>query len=329
MKKILITGATGFLGKYLVEEFKANDYYVFALGRNESVGKELECSSVKFVKCDLNNKNKIHDVVSISDGIIHAAALSTVWGKWDDFYEANVIGTKNVAEACLKNNKRLVYVSSPSVYTEAKDRYNILEEDYDKSNELNYYIKSKILSEDIVNENIRKGLDATIIRPRGLFGIGDTSLIPRILRVNSKIGVPLVNNGKNIVDITCVENVAYALRLCFESENTTGKTYNISNGEPTEFKKILEDMMKEIGMQPKYLKISKKDIYRFSNLLEKIYRTFHLKGEPPLTNYTAITLSYSQTLNIDKARNDFGYIPIMSLKEGIEKYAKDYRQYVH
>ena len=329
MKNIVVTGATGFLGKYLVEELKSNNYYVFALGRKESVGKKLECDNVKFVKCDLSDKNGIFSSVSEASGVIHAAALSTVWGKWDDFYNANVIGTKNVAEACLKNNKRLVYVSSPSVYTEARDRYNILEEDYDKNNELNYYIKSKILSEKVVNDNIDKGLNATIIRPRGLFGIGDTSLIPRILRVNSKIGVPLVNNGENIVDITCVENVAYALRLCLESENANGKTYNISNGEPTEFKQILEELMKEIGMKPKYLKLSKKGIYCLSNSLEKIYKTFNLKGEPPLTNYTAITLAYSQTLNIDKAKRDFNYKPIMTLGEGIKKYAEDYRKNIH
>lgn len=325
MKKILVTGATGFLGKYMVDELKSHDYYVFALGRNEAIGKKLECGNVKFIKCDLNDKDNICNTISNVDAVIHAAALSTVWGKWEDFYNANVIGTKNVVDACLKQkNQKLVYVSSPSVYAEARDRYNILEDDFNENNELNYYIKSKILSEKIVNEAIKNGLNAAIVRPRGLFGVGDTSLIPRILRVNSKIGVPLVNNGENIVDITCVENVAYALRLCLESENTKGKTYNISNGEPIEFKQILEQLMQEIGMKPKYLKLSKKGIYMLSNSLEKIYKTFNLKGEPPLTNYTAITLAYSQTLNIDKAKKDFGYKPIMTLKEGIIKYAKDY-----
>ena len=85
-----------------------------------------------------------------------------------------------------------------------------------------YYIKSKILAEDIIKEYHEKGLYTVVIRPRGLFGIGDTSLIHRVLRANSKIGIPLLNSGKNFVDITHVKNVAHACFLAAVTENING-----------------------------------------------------------------------------------------------------------
>ena len=320
MKNVLVTGATGFLGKYLIEELLNNDYEVVAQGRKENVLSDIkEKYNVKILKCSLD---EIKNVELKVDYVIHAAALSTVWGKWEDFYNSNVIGTENVIDFCKKNNvKRLVYVSSPSIYSAKYDRLNIKEDDFDKNNQLNFYIKSKILAENLINSIEDDKLEKVIIRPRGLFGIGDTSIIPRLINANRKIGIPLFNDGKNIVDITCVENVALALRLAIESENAVGRTYNITNGEPREFKNILEELFEQINEPPKYLKINLNLMYGVSSIIEFIYKLFHIYKEPMITKYNICTLGYSQTLNIEKAKKDLNYIPKMTLSEGIKKYA--------
>ena len=325
MKKVLVTGATGFLGKYLIEELLNNDYEVVAQGRKENVLSDIkEKYNAQILKCSLD---EIKNVELKVDYVIHAAALSTVWGKWEDFYNSNVVGTENVIDFCKKNNvKRLVYVSSPSIYSAKCDRLNIKEEDFDKNNKLNFYIKSKILAENLINSIEDDKLEKVIIRPRGLFGIGDTSIIPRLIKANRKIGIPLFNDGKNIVDITCVENVATALRLAIESENAVGGTYNITNGEPREFKNILEELFKQINEPPKYLKINLNLMYGVSSVIEFIYKLFHIYKEPMITKYNICTLGYSQTLNIEKAKKDLNYIPKMTLSEGIKKYAEDYKR---
>lgn len=325
MKKVLVTGATGFLGKYLIEELLNNDYEVVAQGRKENVLSDIkEKYNVKILKCSLD---EIKNVELKVDYVIHAAALSTVWGKWEDFYNSNVIGTENVIDFCKKNSvKRLVYVSSPSIYSAKYDRLNIKEDDFDKNNQLNFYIKSKILAENLINSMEDDKLEKVIIRPRGLFGIGDTSIIPRLIKANRKIGIPLFNDGKNIVDITCVENVALALRLAIESKNAVGNTYNITNGEPREFKNILEELFEQINESPKYLKINLNLMYGVSSIIEFIYKLFHIYKEPMITKYNICTLGYSQTLNIEKAKKDLNYIPKMTLSEGIKKYAEDYKR---
>ena len=325
MERVLVTGAYGFLGKYVIDELVKNNYKVLAFGRNKTKMQQLKKKNVDIFIGDFCNKDDALKATENVDYVIHCGALSTVWGKREDFINTNVNGTMNLVESCRKNKvKRFVYVSSPSIYAGKMDRTNIKENDYDENNKLNYYIESKILAEKELDKN--RDVNWVIIRPRGLFGIGDTSIIPRLIRVNSKIGLPLFNKGTNYVDITCVENVAHALRLCLESEKAVGNIYNITNGEPQCFKDLLEELFDKLGVKPKYMFININVIYFISCLIELFYKTFRIYKEPMLTKYNVCTLGYSQTLDITKAKKDLKYKPIITLSEGIEKYAKDYNK---
>lgn len=325
MERVLVTGAYGFLGKYVIDELVKNNYKVLAFGRNKTKMQQLKKKNVDIFIGDFCNKDDALKATENVDYVIHCGALSTVWGKREDFINTNVNGTMNLVESCRKNKvKRFVYVSSPSIYAGKMDRTNIKENDYDENNKLNYYIESKILAEKELDKN--RDVNWVIIRPRGLFGIGDTSIIPRLIRVNSKIGLPLFNKGTNYVDMTCVENVAHALRLCLESEKAVGNIYNITNGEPQCFKDLLEELFDKLGVKPKYMFININVIYFISCLIELFYKTFRIYKEPMLTKYNVCTLGYSQTLDITKAKKDLKYKPIITLSEGIEKYAKDYNK---
>lgn len=321
--KVLITGATGFLGKYVVEELKNNGYQVAAFGRNEKIGKALIDSNVEFFKGDIENREDLLRALQGCGAVIHAAALSTVWGKWNNFYKVNVLGTRNIVEICEKQGLKLVFVSSPSIYAGAKDQLDVKENEAPKDNNLNFYIKSKIMAENIIKNS---KLNYMIIRPRGLFGIGDTSIIPRLLDLNKKMGIPLFADGKQKVDVTCVENVAYALRLALENEKYSRQTYNITNDEPIEFKEILTLFFNEMGTEGKYLKWNYRLILILVSILEKVYKLFGIEKEPPLTKYTLYLMRYSQTLNIDKAKKELGYYPQISVLEGVKKYVKHIRE---
>ena len=327
MKKVLVTGATGFLGKYVVERLITEGYEVLALGRNEKAGHDLESLGAIFCKGDFTNKKECESYFKDVDYVIHGGALSTVWGSWESFYQANVEGTRVVCQLCQEYKvKKLVYVSSPSIYSAKRHRFDIKEPDYDANNRLNYYIRSKIQSEQVIREYHDKGLYTVTIRPRGLIGIGDTSLMPRILNANDKIGIPLFNGGENYVDITCVENVAYAAFLCLQAEEINGEVFNITNGEPTQFKVILEMFLDAIGKTPRYRKLPFGLVYGAATILETIYRVFHIKGEPTLTRYTVCTLAFSQTLDISKAKQKLHYSPVITLSEGIEQYGEWWKQ---
>lgn len=321
--KILVTGATGFLGKYIVDELKNNNYHIIAFGRNEKIGQTLIDKNVEFFKGDIENKEDLSKASQNCSAVIHAAALSTVWGKWDNFYKVNVLGTKNIVEICEQKNLKLIFVSSPSIYAGAKDQLNVKENEAPSENHLNFYIKSKIMAENLIKNS---KLNYMIIRPRGIFGIGDTSIIPRLLDLNKKMGIPLFVDGKQKVDITCVENVAYALRLALENNDFSREVYNITNDEPIEFKEILTLFFKEMGTEGKYLKWNYSLVLPLVSFLEKVYKFFRIEKEPPLTKYTLYLMRYSQTLNIDKAKRELGYYPKISILEGVKKYVEHNRK---
>ncbi|MGX7195323.1 NAD-dependent epimerase/dehydratase family protein [Enterococcus olivae] len=321
--KVLVTGATGFLGKYIVEELTAHQYQVVAFGRNERIGRTLENDQVRFVQGDFVSYPEIEQALAGVDAVVHAGALSTVWGKWEDFYQTNVVGTENVLKACRKHAiQKLVFISSPSIYAAAKDQLSIEETEAPTKNDLNFYIKSKILAENKIKQY--RDVPSVVLRPRGLFGVGDTSIIPRLLRVHQKIGMPLFNGGQQLVDVTCVENVALAIRLSLESPLATGQTYNITNDEPQPFKQILDELLQELQLEQKYISLPYPVMYGISASLEKLYQTLRITKEPIFTKYTLYLLRYSQTLSIERAKRELGYRPKMTISEGIKKYAANY-----
>ena len=326
-EKVLLTGATGFLGGYVIKELTEHEgYEVVAIGRNEKRGKELEAfEGVRFVKADITNEEKLGEIFEAErpDYVIHTGALSSAWGKYDDFYQANVKSTVIIGGLCIKYKiKRMVYISSPSIYTAKRDRLDIKEDDFDPANKLNFYIKTKLLSEKELHALEERGLDLTILRPRGLIGPGDPSLMPRLMRANGKIGIPLIRKGKIIVDITCVQNVAYACYLAMTTAMAKGMTFNITNGEPSEFSKLLELFCTEAGETAKFLNLPFGLMYVMASIMEGIYTILPTKKEPVLTRYTVCTLSFSQSLDISKAKEILGYSPKISLAEGIREYGK-------
>ena len=326
MKTVLVTGATGFLGKYVIEELVEYGYQVRAFGRNSKVGRSLENSSVSFFQGDLTKADDVLEACKGMDLVVHAGALSTVWGPWEDFYQANVLGTKYVLEACRQTGiQRLVYVSSPSIYAAPKDQLAIKESDVPEENNLNNYIRSKLASEKLFKDY--PDVPSIILRPRGLFGIGDTSILPRVINLSQKIGIPLIGDGRQLMDMTCVENVALAIRLALEAPEAKGDIYNITNGEPRAFRDLLEESLTGLGYTIKYRKIPAALLSGIASSLEFLYKTLNLKGEPDLTRYTYYLLRYSQTLDISKAEKELGYHPKISISEGIEQYVQDYRKH--
>ena len=124
------------------------------------------------------------------------------------------------------------------------------------------------------------------------------------------------------MDMTCVENVALAIRLALEAKEAQGQVYNITNGEPKTFKYLIETTLKGLGEPIRYRKIPAGLVAGAAYSLEGVYRFFHLKAEPPLTRYIYYLLRYSQTLDIQKAQTELGYYPKMTIEEGIDNYVQ-------
>lgn len=328
--KSIVTGATGFLGKHLCIRLKKLGHDVVGIGRNEKEGADLLKLGIDFQKGSLEDKNFVLKASKGADYIFHCGALSSVWGNPNAFFQANVIGTMNVVEAAKKEKvKRLIHVSTPSIYfnLEHTVRLNVKETDFIPNEPVNNYAATKLQAEKIIDDAFSDGLPVISIRPRALFGPGDNAIIPRLIKANKKTGVPIVNGGTSMLDVTYVGNVVDALILCMNSpKKTLGKKYNITNGEPMPLIDLLELVFKSIDVPFKKKPMRYNTISKVASFLEKAHKTFIPSIEPVLTQYTVSVLSHSQTLDISAAKKDLGYKPRVSVEEGAKLFAEWWKE---
>jgi len=323
--KILVTGGTGFLGKALSLRLVLEGHEVTIIGRNEVVGKEAGTYGIRFIKAELADELAITEACYGQDYVFHCGALSSPWGRYQDFYNSNVLGTKHVALGCQRHNiQRMIHVSTPSIYMEWRDWHHINENEVLPARAINTYAKTKRAAENIVDDAWRKGLPVITIRPRGIFGPGDRTIFPRLIRVNDSKGIPYF--GKEVmVDVTYIDNVVDALLLCISAPNTfLGKKYNITNGEPMFLQTLLASLFEKLGYPLRFRKIPFPLAY-YAAAIAELYATLPWSGEPEVTRYGVGVLYYSQTLDITAAQHELGYHPLVSISEGIQQFADWWR----
>lgn len=322
--RVLVTGASGFLGGYVVRELRAHGHDVFAAGRNAAALAEVAGADRRII----GDLAALPTLTLPVDEVVHCAALSTPWGSWESFRRANVEGTAHVIDFARRNGaRRIVHVSSPSVYAAARDRLDISEDDVDVRNRLNGYIRSKIMAEALLQEARRDGAirELVIVRPRGLIGIGDPSLLPRLLDVHARIGAPIFDGGRNLIDVTAVENVAAALRLALTRGDPDGGVYNISNDDPRPFRELLTGLLELMGETPRLRPLNRRIAWTLASVLEGVCAVLPGRPEPPLTRYTLSTIAYSQTLDITRAKKELGYRPEVTLDDALVRVAEHLR----
>lgn len=326
--KVLVTGATGFLGQKLALRLSQIGYEVTGIGRNEQIGQSLADKGIEFIPCSLEDKDSILSLCKQRDYIFHSGALSSPWGRYKDFYNSNVIGTKNIIEGCEKASiKRLIHVSTPSIYFHYDERIDVKETATLPNTFVNAYAHTKYLAEQEIDKAFANGLPVITIRPRALFGPGDNAILPRLIKVCEKGVFPKIGDEDVLVDITYVENVVDSLLLCMNSsEDTLGQKYNITNGVRVNLYSVIEEVMTLLGKEFTYKNLSFKKAFSVATLLEWISKTILFGKEPILTKYTVSVLSKSQTLNIEKAKNELGYTPQVSIEEGIQKFVEWWKE---
>lgn len=318
---VLVTGATGFLGAHVVQNLLSRGYRVRATGRNISEGKKLETMGAQFVAADLSQALEVEKLFQGVDIVVHCAALSSIWGRYEEFYRANVVATKNLVAAALKYPvKRFVHISTPSLYITPQDRFEIKEEEILPVEKINFYAKTKALAEDQIDQGFKNGLKVITLRPQGIFGTGDRAILPRIIRVARKGFFPVIRSRDVMIDLTAVENVVHAIHCAISASGSAlGKKYNITNGEPVNNREVIAQVLGDLGIPYREKYLSFKKAWFVAGALEKMHRMFNLKAEPLITRYSVCALGFSRTLSIQNAKKDLGYEPIIGLQPALKR----------
>ncbi|NIK75183.1 nucleoside-diphosphate-sugar epimerase [Paenibacillus castaneae] len=325
--KALITGATGFLGKNLSGRLLAEGHEVTAVGRNEREGKLLADKGARFLRLDLSSPD-LAEAIKDHDFVFHCGALSSPWGAYRDFFESNVVGTRQVIEGCFKYGvKKLIYVSTPSIYFDYRDRLLITEDEQLPKRGVNRYAATKRLAEAEIDRAFEAGLPVVTIRPRALFGPGDTAIFPRLMRANEQRFLPVFGGGRALIDVTYIDNVTEALLCCLRADSSTlGQKYNITNGEPVQLFDLLSRLFERLDTPFHYKSIAYPVGFAAAALMESVAKLPWVKKEPLMTRYTVGILAYSQTLDISRAERELGYRPIVTIDEGIQRFCQWWKE---
>jgi nucleoside-diphosphate-sugar epimerase len=167
---------------------------------------------------------------------------------------------------------------------------------------------------------IRSPTDGTVIlRPKAIYGIGDTAIFPRLITAAAKGRLPIVGDGDTVTNLTHVDDVVDATLLALESAKAVGNTYVITGGEDVRIWDVICDVVVRSGFRAPTRHIAVRRVMRAAKVLEWVWRTFRLPGEPPITTYTAGILGLSQTYDITAARRDLGYKPKVTIARGVEE----------
>lgn len=307
--RILITGASGFVGGSFTRRFANRpDLEIVGLGR-----RVLDAPG--YVQADLTRPLWLDYRPEV---VIHAAARSSPWGSLAEFRQQNVEATRHVVDFCHRQGvKKLIYISSSSVFYQEQDQLGLNEESPIGPNFVNAYARTKYEGEQVAAAF--RG-QVVILRPRAVFGPYDTVLFPRLLRAAqagrmawiTRPGPPAVGD---LIGIDALSD--YLLRAALDPQ--VAGAFNLTNNQPVEIQAFLADVFARLGLPPARRSLSRDHALRIATLLEWAYGRFCPHREPPITRFGVGVLAYSKTFDVGKSLRVLGP-PTVSLAEGLDRF---------
>lgn len=320
--KVLVTGGGGFLGGAIVRRLVERGDTVRTLARGDyPVLREL---GVETRQGDIANYGDVDAAARGCDAIVHTAAKAGAWGPYIEYFDANVLGTQNIVNACKRNGiAKLVYTSTPSVAFAGVDQEGATEAAPYPEKFLAAYPKTKAAAEQIVLSSNGESLATVALRPHLIWGPGDTQLGPRIVDRARAGRLRIVGSGSQLVDATYVDNAAHAHLLALDrvavGAGCAGKPYYITNDEPWPIADIMNGILDAAGVEPVTGHISPGLAYAAGVVLEGAYTIMRKREEPPMTRFVARQLGTAHWYDIAAAKRDLAYAPIVTMKEGLDR----------
>ncbi len=319
---ILVTGGGGFLGGAIVRRLREQGLPVTSFSRAHYPG--VEALGVKQVQGDLADPEAVRFALRDCSLVLHVAARAGIWGSYRDFYRTNVAGTENVLQACLKEGvDRLVYTSSPSVVFDGRDMEGEDESAPYTERFKAAYPATKAMAEKRVLEANGSQLATVALRPHLVWGPGDTHIIPGLLRRGRKGQLRRLGRADKKVDFTYIDNAAHAHLLAAErlvpGSVISGRPFFVTDDSPVPLWGFINRILKIAGLPPVERSIHPQVAYLAAGLVEAVHRILRLRSEPRLTRFLVEEMSTSHWFNVEAARQDLGYRPLIDLETGMKR----------
>ena len=322
MNSVIVTGGGGFVGRAILQLLGRQGVDCAVIGRRRYA--DLEAQGVKCHQGDIADRDFVIKHLAGYDAVFHVAARAGIWGSFQEFFQPNVEGTRNIIDGCLVNSiPVLVHTSTPSVVFAGQDIRNGNEDLPYPQHFLCNYAKTKAIAEELVLTVDQNLLKTCAIRPHLVWGPGDPHFIPRLLARGRNNALKIVGDGYNEVDITYIDNVAHAHVLAaknlFSTFSAAGKAYFIGQERQVRIWDWINDVFSRMGISPVTQKISLPVARTIGGSLEIVHKLFLSAKEPKMTRFLAEQLARSHYFSHQRAQLDLGYTPQVLIDEGMEK----------
>jgi nucleoside-diphosphate-sugar epimerase len=322
-RKVLVTGGGGFLGGALVRMLIQNHEQVRSFAR--ACYPDLDQLGVEQIQGDMADRQAVDRACNGVEAVFHVAAKPGIWGPYETYFKPNVIGTRNVIAACRQNGvSRLIYTSSPSVVFDGTDMQGVDESAPYPSTFHSHYQKTKAIAEQEVLQAAEHGLPAVVLRPHLIWGPRDKYLVPGILARAGRLR--RIGSGEQRVDTIYIDNAAWAHVLAERQLKAnpalSGRVYFVSQDDPVNLWHMIDRILAAGSKPPVLKKIHPALAYFSGALCEWLYTILRITSDPPMTRFAARELSTSHWFNIEAAKKDLGYRPIVSTAQGLERLSK-------
>lgn len=316
-----VTGGSGFIGGKLVQRLVAEGRPVRALARSDAAAERVAELGAEPVRGDLADRSSLAAGAAGASVAFHLAAHLGEWGAWEEFERGNVEGTKNALAGCAEAGvKRFVHCGTEAALMAGQPLIHVDETAPLRPDSRAPYPATKAKAEQAVREASHAGFETVVVRPRFVWGKGDTTLLPEMVSTVKAGKFAWIGGGRNVTDTAHVDNVVEGLILA-AARGRPGEAYFVTDGEPVVFREFVSEMLRTQGVEPPDRSLPAWTAAPMARVCEAAWRLLPLPGEPPMTTFRAWLLTQECTIEIDKARGELDYEPLVGHEQGLAELA--------
>jgi nucleoside-diphosphate-sugar epimerase len=316
-----VTGGSGFIGGVLIERLRAEGWDVRALARSDAAAEKVRSRGAEPAAGDIEDPPGLRAAAEGAEVAFHAAAKLGDWGRPDEFERLNVKGTENVIAACRDAGvRRLVHVGTEAALMAGEPLVNVNEEAPLRPDSPVLYSATKAKAEQRVRAANGDGLETVVIRPRFVWGRGDTTLLPAMVELIRAGRFRWVGGGRHLTATTHVDNTVEGLWLG-ATMAPAGGVYFVTDGDPVVFREFVSRMVGTQGVTIPDKSVPPAVAGAAAGAIEPLWRALRRPGPPPITRFAVWVSSQECTIDISRAERDLGYRPIRTRAQGLEALA--------
>jgi nucleoside-diphosphate-sugar epimerase len=314
-----VTGGSGFIGGALIRRLVADGRTVRALARSDASADTVRERGAEPVRGDLGDVTSMAAGAAGCEVAFHCAAHLGDWGSRADFERGNVQGTRNALAAARQAGvRRFVHVGTEAALLAGEPLVEVDERAPLRFDSPALYSSTKARAEEAVIEANQDGLETVVVRPRFVWGRGDTTLLPAMTEMVRAGRFAWVGGGRHRTSTTHVDNVVHGLLLGAE-RGAPGGVYFVTDGEPVVFRDFVTRLLATQGVTPPTRSLPAPVASAVATVGETAWRLLPLPGRPPVTRLAYWLSAMEATIDITRARTELGYAPVRTLDEGLEE----------